>query len=43
MVQTLIDQDKIVKASAPGMKPRVWLDIPDGPFATGLGEFEPGS
>ena len=43
MVQNLIDQKKIVKASAPGLKSRVWLDVPDGPFASGDGEFEPGA
>jgi hypothetical protein len=43
MVQMLIDRKRIVKASAPGLKSRVWLDVPDGPFASGDGEFEPGA
>ena len=43
MVQTLIDQARIVKATAGGSKSKKWLDVPGGPFAEGDGEFTTGS
>ena len=43
MVQTLIDTNRIVKAMALGSKSKKWLDVPDGPFAEGDGEFTTGA
>ena len=43
MVQTLIDQGRIVKATAGGSKSKKWLDVPGGSFAEGDGEFTTGS
>lgn len=42
MVERLLIEEEIVKASAPGEKTAKWLDAPGGPFALGVGEFESG-
>lgn len=38
----LLDANRIGKHRAPGSKAEVWLDIPSGPFAMGVGELAPG-
>ena len=42
MSKDLLDSGKIVKCIAAGSKIPKWLDVPDGPFTTGAGKFEPG-
>jgi len=39
LVDDLLNQEKIVQALADGSKSVKWLDVPDGPFAKGVGEF----
>lgn len=43
MVQTLLNQRLIVKGMASGSKEDKWLDVPEGPFARGEGEFIEGA
>jgi hypothetical protein len=43
IVQTLLNDQKIVKAVAKGSKTAQWLDVPKGPFAIGVGEFSTGA
>jgi RecA-family ATPase len=45
MVQSLMNErpPKIVKGKATGSNEDKWLDVPDGPFAQGLGEFKHGA
>ena len=38
----LLDNGKSVKCVASGSKNPKWLDVPGGPFAIGVGKFEPG-
>lgn len=42
MIERLLTSGEIVKASAPKEKTAKWLDVPGGPFAIGMGEFESG-
>jgi len=42
MIDRLLEEKEIVLASAKGGKTTKWLDVPDGPFAIGIGEFETG-
>ena len=39
MVQDLLNESALVKGKAAGSKEDKWLDVPDGPFAKGVGEF----
>ena len=39
MVQDLLNESVLVKGKASGSKEDKWLDVPDGPFAKGVGEF----
>jgi hypothetical protein len=39
----LLERNRIVMAMGPGSNSVKWLDIPDGPFARGEGEFQKGS
>ena len=43
MADDLLQAGRFVLASAPGEKTQKWLDVPDGPFARGEGEFAPGA
>jgi len=43
MVQQLLDDGELLLCSAKGSKAVQWLDVPDGPFARGVGEFAPGA
>ncbi len=40
--RVLLDENKIAKYRAAGSKAEVWLDIPTGPFAQGIGTLEHG-
>lgn len=42
MVDRLLEEKEIVMAAAKGEKTAKWLDVPDGKFAIGIGEFESG-
>lgn len=42
-VQKLLNNQVLVKAAAKGSKTVQWLDVPDGPFALGVGTFAVGS
>ena len=39
VVQKLLNESILVKGKASGSKEDKWLDVPDGPFAKGVGEF----
>ena len=39
MVQELLNESALVKGMASGSKEDKWLDVPNGPFAKGVGEF----
>ncbi len=39
LVQELLNESVLVKGKASGSKEDKWLDVPDGPFAKGVGEF----
>ena len=39
MVQDLLNESVLVKGMAAGSKEDKWLDVPNGPFAKGVGEF----
>ena len=39
LVQELLNESVLVKGKAAGSKEDKWLDVPDGPFAKGVGEF----
>ena len=39
VVQKLLNESILVKGKASGSKEDKWLDVPDGPFANGVGEF----
>lgn len=41
-VNTLLEQERIVAAMADGSKVVKWLDVPNGPIATGQGQFRLG-
>ncbi|WP_250972458.1 AAA family ATPase [Agrobacterium rosae] len=43
LVDTALDDTKIVKTAAKGEKIAKWLDVPGGHFATGLGSFTTGA
>jgi hypothetical protein len=43
LVQTLLDSRSIVQAMADGSKVIKWLDVPDGNFAKGIGQFRVGA
>ena len=43
LCQELIDAGKIVQCRATGSNVAQWLDVPDGPFALGDGEFAQGA
>ena len=43
LCQELIEQGKIVQCKATGSNAPQWLDVPDGPFARGEGQFAPGA
>jgi hypothetical protein len=43
MVDRLLEEKEIVMAAAKGEKTAKWLDVPDGNFAKGMGEFELGT
>lgn len=45
MVQSLMNErpPRIVKGKATGSNEDKWLDVPDGPFAQGVGEFKHGA
>jgi hypothetical protein len=43
MSERLLEERRIVQALAPGSTVVKWLDVPQGPFATGTGEFAPGA
>lgn len=42
IVDQLLQENKVVAASAKGSAAVKWLDVPDGSFASGNGEFVPG-
>lgn len=42
-IQKLLNNQILVKAAAKGSKTVKWLDIPDGPFALGVGAFAAGT
>ena len=39
VVQKLLNESILVKGKASGSKEDKWLDVPNGPFANGVGEF----
>ena len=39
LVQDLLNESVLVKGKASGSKEDKWLDVPNGPFAKGVGEF----
>ena len=39
MVQEMLNESVLVKGKASGSKEDKWLDVPNGPFAKGVGEF----
>ena len=39
LVQELLNESVLVKGKASGSKEDKWLDVPNGPFAMGVGEF----
>ena len=39
MIQDLLNDNVLVKGKASGSKEDKWLDVPNGPFANGVGEF----
>ena len=39
LVQELLNESALVKGKASGSKEDKWLDVPNGPFANGVGEF----
>ena len=39
MIQDLLNDTVLVKGKASGSKEDKWLDVPNGPFANGVGEF----
>ena len=41
-MNTLLEQERIVAAMADGSKVVKWLDVPNGPIATGQGQFRLG-
>ena len=43
MIQTLLNEGVLVKGMAAGAKEDKWLDVPNGPFAKGIGEFALGA
>lgn len=43
LVQSLLNENKIVKGMAADSKEDKWLDIPTGPFARGEGKFKLGA
>ncbi len=43
LVQSLLNENKIVKGVAADSKEDKWLDIPTGPFARGEGKFKLGA
>lgn len=43
MIQRLLNDRRLVKGMASGSREDKWLDIPSGPFAKGVGEFEYGA
>ena len=42
-VQTLLNEGVLIKGMAAGAKEDKWLDVPNGPFAKGVGEFALGA
>jgi hypothetical protein len=42
-IQKLLNTNRIVKCAAKGSKIVKWLDVPDGPFAHGIGQFSLGA
>jgi hypothetical protein len=43
LVDEALEAGEIVKATAKGEKAAGWLDVPNGPFAHGIGEFRTGA
>jgi hypothetical protein len=43
LAQSLLDESRIKKCRARGSKQAQWLDVQDGPFARGVGEFPEGA
>ncbi len=43
IVQNLLNKGLVVKGMAAGSKEDKWLDVPGGPFACGIGEFQLGA
>jgi phage/plasmid primase-like uncharacterized protein len=43
LAKELLDEGTIVKCTAKGSKAKVWLDVPNGKFACGYGEFAVGA
>lgn len=43
VVQRLLEEGRVVGCTAKGSRLTRWLDVPDGPFARGVGEFRTGA
>ena len=43
LAQELLENGDLVRAIAKGSPTAKWLDVPDGPFASGVGEFQKGA
>jgi hypothetical protein len=43
MAQALLDTGRVQQCAAKGSRVVQWLDLPDGPFALGKGEFAAGA